>query len=291
MRYPAWKYLLIIVVLIISTLYALPSLYPDEPAVQISGAKAGTNIDQSILQKAEQILQSQHIATHDNSFTNNAVLLRVSNSDAQLKAKDALRQALGDQYVVALNLAPTTPEWLQKIGAKPMKLGLDLRGGVHFLLEVDMDKALSQRMETSATDLRRQLRDNKLNFNNLAVNNNVITIQFANNDDRDAAMGFLRRSNTNYTQQALATTSGPTLNLTYSDAKKQEIQSYAINQNLTTLRNRINELGVAEAVVQSQGNNRIVVELPGVQDTAEAKRVLGRTANLEFRLVSDLNDQ
>ena len=291
MRYPAWKYLLIIVVLIISTLYALPSLYPDEPAVQISGAKAGTNIDQSILQKAEQILQSQHIATHDNSFTNNAALLRVANSDAQLKAKDALRQALGDQYVVALNLAPTTPEWLQKIGAKPMKLGLDLRGGVHFLLEVDMDKALSQRMETSATDLRRQLRDNKLNFNNLAVNNNVITIQFANNDDRDAAMGFLRRSNTDYTQQALATTSGPTLNLTYSDAKKQEIQSYAINQNLTTLRNRINELGVAEAVVQSQGSNRIVVELPGVQDTAEAKRVLGRTANLEFRLVSDQNDQ
>lgn len=291
MRYPAWKYLLIIVVLIISTLYALPSLYPDEPAVQISGAKAGTNIDQSILQKAEQILQSQHIATHDNSFTNNAALLRVANSDAQLKAKDALRQALGDQYVVALNLAPTTPEWLQKIGAKPMKLGLDLRGGVHFLLEVDMDKALSQRMETSATDLRRQLRDNKLNFNNLAVNNNVMTIQFANNDDRDAAMGFLRRSNTDYTQQALATTSGPTLNLTYSDAKKQEIQSYAINQNLTTLRNRINELGVAEAVVQSQGSNRIVVELPGVQDTAEAKRVLGRTANLEFRLVSDQNDQ
>jgi len=276
---------------VISTLYALPSLYPDEPAVQISGAKAGTNIDQSVLQKAEQILKSQNIASHDNSFTNNAALLRVSNSDAQLKAKDVLRQALGDQYVVALNLAPTTPAWLQKIGAKPMKLGLDLRGGVHFLLEVDMDKALSQRMETSATDLRRQLHDNKLKFNNLAVNGNVINIQFANNDDRDAATSFLRRNNPDYTLQALATDTGSTLNLTYSDAKKQEIQSYAINQNLTTLRNRINELGVAEAVVQSQGNNRIVVELPGVQDTAEAKRVLGRTANLEFRLVSDQNDQ
>jgi preprotein translocase subunit SecD len=172
-----------------------------------------------------------------------------------------------------------------------MKLGLDLRGGVHFLLEVDMDKALSQRMETSATDLRRQLHDNKLKFNNLAVNGNVINIQFANNDDRDAATSFLRRNNPDYTLQALATDTGSTLNLTYSDAKKQEIQSYAINQNLTTLRNRINELGVAEAVVQSQGNNRIVVELPGVQDTAEAKRVLGRTANLEFRLVSDQNDQ
>lgn len=291
MRYPAWKYILIIVVLIISTLYALPSLYPDEPAVQISGAKAGTQIDQSVLQKAEQILKTDNIATHDNTFTNNAALLRVSSSDAQLKAQDALRRGLGDQYVVALNLAPTTPEWLQKIGAKPMKLGLDLRGGVHFLLEVDMDKAITQRMETSATDIRRELRDNKINFNSLSLNNNAITIQFANNDDRSAAMDFLRRNGNEYIQQAIATTDGSTLRLTYNDTRKQEIQSYALNQNLTTLRNRINELGVAEALVQTQGSNRIVVELPGVQDTAEAKRVLGRTANLEFRLVADQNDQ
>jgi preprotein translocase subunit SecD len=166
-----------------------------------------------------------------------------------------------------------------------------LRGGVHFLLEVDMDKAIAQRMETSATDLRREFRDNKINFNSLALNNNVITIQFANNDDRAAVMDFLRRDGNKYNQQALATDTGSTLKLTYNDATKQDIQSYALNQNLTTLRNRINELGVAEALVQSQGSNRIVVELPGVQDTAEAKRVLGRTANLEFRLVSDLNDQ
>ena len=291
MRYPAWKYLLIIVVLVISTLYALPSLYPDEPAVQISGAKAGTQIDQSIVQKAEQILKSDNIASHDNSFTNNAALLRVDSSEAQLKAKEALRRGLGDNYVVALNLAPTTPEWLQKIGAKPMKLGLDLRGGVHFLLEVDMNKAISQRMETSAADLRRQLRDSKLKFNSLTLNNNSITLQFANNDDRSAVMDFLRRNGNEYTQQAIATDNGSTLRLTYTDVRKQEIQSYAVNQNLTTLRNRINELGVAEALVQTQGSNRIVVELPGVQDTAEAKRVLGRTANLEFRLVSDQNDQ
>lgn len=291
MRYPAWKYLLILVVLVVSTLYALPSLYPDEPAVQISGAKAGTQIDQSIVQKAEQILKSENIASHDNSFTNNAALLRLDSSEAQLKAKDALRQGLGDDYVVALNLAPTTPEWLQKIGAKPMKLGLDLRGGVHFLLEVDMDKAISQRMETSATDLRRQLRDNKLKFNSLSLNNNTITMLFANNDDRSAVMDFLRRNGNEFNQQALATTDGAMLRLTYTDTRKQEIESYAVNQNLTTLRNRINELGVAEALVQTQGSNRIVVELPGVQDTAEAKRVLGRTANLEFRLVSDLNDQ
>ena len=291
MRYPAWKYLLILVVLAVSTLYALPSLYPDEPAVQISGAKAGTQIDQSIVQKAEQILKSEKIASHDNSFTNNAALLRVDSSEAQLKAKDALRRGLGDDYVVALNLAPTTPEWLQKIGAKPMKLGLDLRGGVHFLLEVDMDKAIAQRMETSAADLRRQLRDNKLKFNSLSLSSNTITVQFANNDDRSAAMDFLRRSGNEFTQQAVATDSGSTLRLNYTDVRKQEIESYAVNQNLTTLRNRINELGVAEALVQTQGSNRIVVELPGVQDTAEAKRVLGRTANLEFRLVSDLNDQ
>jgi len=291
MRYPAWKYLLILVVLVISTLYALPSLYPDEPAVQISGAKAGTQIDQSIVQKAEQILKSESISSHDNSFSNNAALLRLDSSEAQLKAKEALRRGLGDDYVVALNLAPTTPEWLQKIGAKPMKLGLDLRGGVHFLLEVDMDKAISQRMETSATDLRRQFRDNKIKFNSLALNNNTITVQFANNDDRTAAQDYLRSNGNEFNQQAVATATGSTLRLTYTDVRRQEIQSYAVNQNLTTLRNRINELGVAEALVQTQGSNRIVVELPGVQDTAEAKRVLGRTANLEFRLVSDQNDQ
>ncbi|MBP6191321.1 MAG: protein translocase subunit SecD, partial [Acinetobacter sp.] len=273
MRYPAWKYLLILVVLVISTLYALPSLYPDEPAVQISGAKAGTQIDQTIVQKAEQILQTANISSHDNSFSNNAALLRVDTSETQLKAKEVLRRELGDDYVVALNLAPTTPAWLRKIGAKPMKLGLDLRGGVHFLLEVDMDKAISQRLETSATDLRRQFRDNKIKFNNLALSNNTITLQFADNAARDEAAAFLRRNGNEYTQQALASSTGATLKLTYSDARRQEIQSYAVNQNLTTLRNRINELGVAEALVQTQGNNRIVVELPGVQDTAEAKRV------------------
>ena len=253
MRYPAWKYLLILVVLVVSTLYALPSLYPDEPAVQISGAKAGTQIDQSIIQKAEQILQSANIASHDNSFTNNAALLRLDTSEAQLKAKEALRRGLGDDYVVALNLAPTTPEWLQKIGAKPMKLGLDLRGGVHFLLEVDMDKAIAQRMETSATDLRRQLRDNNLKFNSLTLSNNTITMQFANNDDRSAVMDFLRRNDNEFTQQAVATATGSTLRLNYTDVRKQEIESYAVNQNLTTLRNRINELGVAEALVTLAG--------------------------------------
>lgn len=288
MRYPAWKYLLILVVLVVSTLYALPSLYPDEPAVQISGAKAGTIIDNTILQKAEQVLQNASIESHNNSFDSNAALLRLSTSEAQLKAQDVLRRELGENYVVALNLAPTTPEWLRSIGAKPMKLGLDLRGGVHFLLEVDMDKALSQRIDTAVSDIRRQLVSNKLAYNTLSVNlDQSITILFANNQDREEAASFLRHNAMDFSQQALATEAGASLKLTYSESRLQEIQSEAVNQNLVTLRNRINELGVAEAVVQTQGANRIVVQLPGVQDTAEAKRVLGRTANLEFRLVSD----
>ena len=290
MRYPAWKYVLILFILAISTIYALPSFYPDEHAVQISGAKAGTQIDASVLKRAEQVLAEAQIASHDNSFGNNSALLRVENSESQLKAQDVLRRNLGEQYVVALNLAPTTPAWLQSFGAKPMKLGLDLRGGVHFLLEVDIDKAISQRIESSAADIRRQFRENKIVFNQLSVDKNTIIVRFSDNNARSKAVDFLRRNGNEYDQQPLATTEGSILKLNYSDARRQEIISGAVEQNLTTLRNRINELGVAEALVQRQGSNRIVVDLPGVQDTAEAKRVLGRTANLEFRLVSDLND-
>lgn len=287
MRYPAWKYVLILFVLIISTLYALPSLYPDEPAVQISGAKAGSLIDQSILDRAEQVLKEADIATHDGSFGQNAALLRVNNTEEQLKAQDVLRRELGENYVVALNLAPTTPAWLQAIGAKPMKLGLDLRGGVHFLLEVDMSKALEQRLETATADVRRNLRDNKVPFNTIRQNKDTIVVSFSNNEDRDQAVTNLRRMGNDFSLQPIASDEGPILQLRYTEARLQEISQYAVNQNLTTLRNRINELGVAEALVQTQGSNRIVVDLPGVQDTAEAKRVLGRTANLEFRMVAD----
>lgn len=290
MRYPAWKYVLILFVLVISTLYALPSLYPDEPAVQISGAKAGSQIDQTVLSRAEQILKSASIATHDGSFGQNAALLRVRTSEDQLKAQEVLRRELGENYVVALNLAPTTPAWLQAIGAKPMKLGLDLRGGVHFLLEVDMSKALEQRLETATADIRRALRDNKVSFSSVRQNKDNIVVSFNSNAERDNALSVLRRQNNDFNIQPLASADGPILQLKYTEARLQEINQYAVNQNLTTLRNRINELGVAEALVQSQGSNRIVVDLPGVQDTAEAKRVLGRTANLEFRLVSEQAD-
>lgn len=290
MRYPAWKYVLILFVLVISTLYALPSLYPDEPAVQISGAKAGSQIDQTVLSRAQQILKDARIANHDSSFSQNAALLRLRTSEEQLKAQEVLRRELGQNYVVALNLAPTTPAWLQAIGAKPMKLGLDLRGGVHFLLEVDMSKALQQRLETATADIRRNLRDNKVNFTGVRQNQDSIVVNFASSTERDNALSVLRRQSNDFNIQPLVTADGPILQLQYTEARLQEINQYAVNQNLTTLRNRINELGVAEALVQSQGSNRIVVDLPGVQDTAEAKRVLGRTANLEFRLVAEQAD-
>lgn len=290
MRYPAWKYVLILFVFVISTLYALPTLYPDEPAVQISGAKAGSQIDQTVLSRAEQLLKQASIATHNGSFGQNTALLRVRTSEEQLKAQDVLRRGLGENYVVALNLAPTTPAWLRAIGAKPMKLGLDLRGGVHFLLEVDMSKALEQRLETATADVRRNLRDNKIAFNDVRQDKDNIVVNFANNQDRDAALSVLRRQSNDFSIQPLASADGAILQLRYTEARLQEINQYAVNQNLTTLRNRINELGVAEALVQSQGSNRIVVDLPGVQDTAEAKRVLGRTANLEFRLVAEQAD-
>lgn len=290
MRYPAWKYVLILFVFAISTLYALPTLYPDEPAVQISGAKAGSQIDQTVLSRAEQLLKQASIATHNGSFGQNTALLRVRTSEEQLKAQDVLRRGLGENYVVALNLAPTTPAWLQAIGAKPMKLGLDLRGGVHFLLEVDMSKALEQRLETATADVRRNLRDNKIAFNGVRQDKDNIVVSFANPRDRDAALSVLRRQSNDFSIQPLASADGAILQMRYTEARLQEINQYAVNQNLTTLRNRINELGVAEALVQSQGSNRIVVDLPGVQDTAEAKRVLGRTANLEFRLVAEQAD-
>lgn len=290
MHYPAWKYFLIAFVLIISALYALPNLYPDEPAVQVTGASAGTTLTNEVLTQSKQILTNAGIASHNENFDGKSALLRVKNTEDQLKAQQVLREKLGDNYVVALNLAQTTPEWLRNIGAKPIKLGLDLRGGVRFVLEVDMSKALSQRLDTVSKEIRRELRTQQVALGSLKTNQNGLTLTFSNNDSRDKAQRIIQNTLGNdFVIQPLLTAQGATLEMTYSEAKMTEIAQYAVGQNLTTLRNRINELGVAEAVVQSQGVNRIVVELPGVQDTAEAKRVLGRTANLEFRLVSEEN--
>lgn len=288
MHYPAWKYILIAVVLFISGIYALPNLYPDEPAVQITGASAGTQLTQDVLTQAEGLLTQAGLSHHNGSFENNSALLRLSNAEDQLKAQEVLRRDLGEQYVVALNLAQTTPEWLRNLGAAPMKLGLDLRGGVRFVLEVDMAKALEQRLTTASQDVRRTLRGEQIPVQSLRMTDNGMVLTFINTDDRGRAQSVLQNQvGADFALRPFADTEGAALELNYTDAKIQEINEYAVGQNLTTLRNRINELGVAEALVQSQGANRIVVELPGVQDTAEAKRVLGRTANLEFRMVSE----
>lgn len=288
MQYPAWKYILIAVVLVISGLYALPNLYPDEPAVQITGASAGVQMTEDVLTQSEALLDQAGLSHHDGSFANNSALVRLKTAEDQLKAQEILRRELGDNYVVALNLAQTTPEWLRNIGAKPMKLGLDLRGGVRFVLEVDMAKALEQRLSTASQDVRRSLRTEKIAMKSLRITDHGMMLIFDGDDTRRRAQTILQSSMMNdFVMRPLADVEGAALEMTYTEAKLNEIKQYAVGQNLTTLRNRINELGVAEALVQSQGDNRIVVELPGVQDTAEAKRVLGRTANLEFRMVSD----
>lgn len=288
MHYPAWKYILIIVVLAISGIYALPNLYPDEPAVQITGASAGTQLSNDVLTQAQGLLTKAGLDHHDGSFQDNSVLLRLSNAEDQLKAQEVLRRNLGEQYVIALNLAQTTPQWLKNLGAAPMKLGLDLRGGVRFVLEVDMQKALEQRLATASQDARRALRSQQIPVQSMKTTQDGMILTFSSNDERNRAQSVLQNQmGLDFALRPFADTQGAALQMTYTDAKLTEINEYAVGQNLTTLRNRINELGVAEALVQSQGANRIVVELPGVQDTAEAKRVLGRTANLEFRMVSN----
>lgn len=291
MHYPAWKYILIAVVLVISSLYALPNLYPDEPAVQITGASAGVQLTEDVLTQSQKLLDNAKLAYHGGSFSDNSALVRLSTAEDQLKAQEILRRELGDNYVVALNLAQTTPEWLRNIGAKPMKLGLDLRGGVRFVLEVDMAKALEQRLSTASQDVRRALRTDKIAIKSLRTQADGLMLVFDSNQNRDRAQSILQGSMAHeFAFRPLADAEGAALQLSYTEARLKQINEYAVGQNLTTLRNRINELGVAEALVQSQGSNRIVVELPGVQDTAEAKRVLGRTANLEFRMVSESAD-
>ena len=285
MRYPVWKYILIVLVLCVSAIYSLPNLYPDEPAIQITGANAGIKADQAVLQQAESALKQAGLAYHGSEVQAKGALLRVQTSDSQLKAQAAIKRALGDSYVVALNLAPTTPVWLSSLGASPMKLGLDLRGGVHFLLEVDMSKILEQRQETYTTDIKSKLRDAKIAYRTVSDVPSGLTVKFEKDEDRAAAKELLAPEFREFVMLPATREGALYLDLGFTPQKLKEFSDYAIEQNLTTLRNRVNELGVAEAVVQRQGANRIVVQLPGVQDTAEAKRVLGRTATLEFRFV------
>ena len=284
-KYPLWKYLLILAVLAIGFIYSAPNLYPDDPAVQISGASTALQVNQADLDRVSKALTDAGIAVKAASLSEQGkgALVRLAKQEDQLPAKDVARKALGDDYVVALNLAPTTPEWLRDLGASPMKLGLDLSGGVHFLLEVDMDKAMSARMKVYEGEVKTLLRKERVRYRSLPQQDGGIMLGFSDDATREQARALIRKNFNDFDLTTSERNELAVLRLAITPAKVAEIREYSIKQNLTTVRNRVNELGVAEPLVQRQGANRIVVELPGVQDTAEAKRILGKTANLEFR--------
>jgi len=290
-KYPLWKYLLILSVLAIGLVYSIPNLYPDDPAVQISGASSALSIEQADVDRASKALQDAGISVKAASIDERGRggLIRLIKQDDQLPAKDIVRRALGDDYVVALNLAQTTPDWLRNLGASPMKLGLDLSGGVHFLLEVDMDKALDVRRKVYEGEIKSLLRKERIRYRSMPESNQRIQLGFADSDALEKAQRLIRKDYSDFELTTIERNGQQVLQLGLTQAKIAEIREYSIRQNLTTVRNRVNELGVAEPLVQRQGANRIVVELPGVQDTAEAKRILGKTANLEFRLQADLD--
>ncbi len=287
-RYPLWKYLVILVVVAVGIIYALPNLYPDDPAVQISGTSSSQTIGQPTLDRATAILEKADIAIKGEEVNKGSVLIRLENSEQQLLARALIKDSLGDDYVVALNLAPTTPEWLTSIGAHPMKLGLDLSGGVHFLLEVDTDKAVQTRMEVYNTEIRTLLRKEKLRYRSLpgSGETGVRELGFRSETVRDKAVKAISKDFPDLMVDAGTRGDLFTVRYQLTEQRIKEIADYAVRQNLVTVRNRVNELGVSEPLVQRQGRNNIVVELPGVQDTAEAKRILGKTANLEFRLAA-----
>lgn len=283
-KYPLWKYALILVVLAIGFIYSAPNLYPDDPAVQISGASSALQVNQADLDRVSKALVDAGITVKGASLgEKGSGLIRLTNQEAQLPAKDVVRKALGDDYVVALNLAQTTPQWLRNLGASPMKLGLDLSGGVHFLLEVDMDKAMSARMKVYEGEVKTLLRKERIRYRSLPQQDGGVMLGFADDATREQARALIRKNFNDFDLTTTERNELAVLRLALTQAKVAEIREYSIKQNLTTVRNRVNELGVAEPLVQRQGANRIVVELPGVQDTAEAKRILGKTANLEFR--------
>ncbi|GLR65215.1 protein translocase subunit SecD [Marinospirillum insulare] len=285
-RYPLWKNLLILLVIGIGAIYALPNLYPEDPAVQISGTRGSIEITNTDLNRAEQALEKAGISVLEASLEGNSGLIRLLADDQQLAAREVIQQSLGEKYVVALSQAATTPEWLVNLGARGVNLGLDLRGGVHFLMEVDMDAAVKQQLEVTASEIRATLRKERLRFRKVAVEAGQIEVLLASAEDLDKARRLLQVDRQDYTFNA--DDSGLLL-ITMNEQAIRNLEDYAVDQNLTTLRNRVNELGVAEPLVQRSGRNRIVVELPGVQDTASAKRILGATANLEFRLEANRN--
>ncbi|EXU77042.1 protein translocase subunit SecD [Erwinia mallotivora] len=282
-RYPLWKYIMLVVVLIVGLVYALPNLYGEDPAVQITGAR-GSAASEQTLGQVQNVLKQENIQSKSIALENGAIMARFANGDVQLRARDAITRVLGEDYVVALNLAPATPAWLSMLAAEPMKLGLDLRGGVHFLMEVDMDTALGKLQEQNIDSLRSDLRDKNIPWTNVRKTDNYgLEIRFRDTQSRDAAITYLTARH----RDLVINSSGSNLlRAVMSDDRLREAREYAVQQNINILRNRVNQLGVAEPLVQRQGSDRIVVELPGIQDTARAKEILGATATLEFRLVN-----
>ncbi len=282
-RYSGWKNALILLVLLISCLYALPNLFGEDPSIQITGARNAPVATETV-DTIKRVLQENQLLPRAIEVQDGRVLVRYLDSETQFIARQKLAEALGGDYVLALNLAPRTPAWLLAIGARPMNLGLDLRGGVHFLLEVDMKAAVAQRLERYETDLRRGLREMDVRYTGIERRGDILTIVLRDASDRPAAREGLRKT---YPELLVESPEArpDALVLRLSEADQEQLRSFALQQNLNTLRNRINELGVAEPVIQQQGKDRIVVQLPGVQDTARAKEILGATATLEFRLV------
>ncbi|WP_295801233.1 protein translocase subunit SecD [uncultured Microbulbifer sp.] len=285
-RFPIWKYLLILIITGLGLLYAAPNLYPPDPAVQVSGQSSALKIDQGVLDRAEKALNEAGIEYFGGEVQEKSVLLRLKDIEQQLPAKRAIQEALGhSEYVVALNLAPTTPEWLTGMGASPMKLGLDLAGGVHFLMEVDTNSIVKTNMEGYASEVKSKLREAKARYRSVDLEDDrEIVARFRSEELRDLAVSTLRKEFPKLQLQEGGSGANLEVRATLTEQEVKDLEDYAVSQNLTTLRNRVNELGVAEPIVQRQGRNRIVVELPGVQDTAEAKRIIGKTANLEFRM-------
>jgi len=286
-RYPLWLNLIIAVVLLAGLLYALPNFFGESPAVQISATKS-LKVDDALLKRSEAALKAANIAYDEAFLEPTGIKLRFKDTDTQLRAKEVVAGALGENYVVALNLLSNSPRWLAAIGAKPMYLGLDLRGGVHFLLQVDMKGAVTKFLDSAATGIRSTLRgEEEARSSGITRDGNRITVRFREASNRDKAQEIIERTYTDL-QFVREEQGGEYLLLgTLKQTAEKRIQESAIQQNLTTLRNRVNELGVAEPIVQQAGADRIVVQLPGVQDTAGAKNILGRTATLEVRMVDE----
>ena len=286
-KFSITQYLLILFVLILGFTYALPNLYPTQPSIQVAYTDSGKSADQLLLNELEKTLDANNISTQEIFLRDNKIVIKFNSLDDQLASKTILQNKLLDKVIIALNLEPSTPDWLKGIGGQPLKLGLDLSGGVHFLLEVDIDTAQQGRLELLLDTYRKTFKEEKIQYIDSSINDLKLIFEFQNRDSYNKALAKYRLDSPGLSGLQYIITERPATNillLEYSDIALREIRDYAVGQNLITLRNRVNELGVSEPIVQRQGSNRIVVQLPGVQDPTAAKKIIGKTANLEFRL-------